>query len=365
MSELRVYLRQDCLINPVPVIAAERTIVPAALLGVVVPKLIESALSGVATALKKAGSEETVQVSGSAFENLYVADTHQALRVNPTLGSILAVWFGPHDDKTPDDRVALALKAAALVPADATVTGVFEAMVRTTSDNTACFLDARHFSARGFVGDRHKDRRGFVVSVAIATPSADPEGHTVALGHVDFGMVERGASMIPDGHAADRFPRYRSNLLPWAPISAASKAAYDRDVAAGRAAERSYMPVTFTVTVSETAEGNVFLLKLGELIGGVAGEAATELSKQLLARDAAAITDQAVDAEKLYDEELKATVDEAKARQALAEASEADTATAKLAWELAARRLAWRTRLRQAAGLPPREPLGATSVSRR
>lgn len=356
MPELRIYLLKDCLINPVPE-SADRRVLPAALLGVVVPRLIESALSGIAAALKKAGSEETVQVSGAAIESLYVADTQQALRANPSMGAILAVWYRPHDDKTPDDRVAIALKTAKLVPPDVAVTGVFEAQVRTTSDGTACFLDTRHFSVRAFVGDRRKDRRGFVVSVGIASPSADPEGHTIALGHVDFGAVDMGASLVPDGQPLDVLPKYRSNLMPWTPISAASKAAYDRDVAAGRAAGRSYMPVTVSVTVSETAEGNPFLLKVGELIGGVAKDAGVELSKQILQEAAGAVGKQAVDAEKLYDDELKAKADEAKARRALAEAPAEGQAAARLTWELAARRLTWRTRLRQAAGLPSRDPL--------
>jgi hypothetical protein len=357
MTELRVHLLKDCVINPAPGGGAERTILPAALLGVVVPKVIESALSGVATALKKAGTAETVQVAGTAFENLYVADAQQVLRANPILGCVLAVWYRPQDDRVADDRIAATLKTAKLIPADVTVTGAFEAVIRTTPDGTAWFLDARHFSVREFVGDRHKDRRSFVVSVAVTAPSADPDGHTVALGHLDFGTVERGAHLIPDGHPEDAFPRYRSNLMPWAPISAASKAAYDRDVTAGRAANRSYMPVTFNVTVSETAEGNAFLLKLGELIGGASKEVAGELGKEVVEKATDAIGEGNADAEKLYDEELKAKVDEAKARKALNDASDEERAAARLAWELAARRLVWRTRLREAAGLPPRNPL--------
>lgn len=356
MTELRVHLLKDCVINP-PGGGAAATLLPAALLGIVVPKVIESALSGVATALKKAGSAETVQVSGAAIENLYVADAQQVLRASPVLGCVLAVWYRPHDDRIADDRVAGMLKTAKLIPADVTVIGAFEAVVRPTPDGTAWFLEARHFSVREFVGDRHKDRRSFVVSVAVSAPSPDPEGHTVALGHLEFGTVERGAHLIPDGHPEGSFPRYRSNLMPWAPISAASKAAYDRDVAAGRAANRPYMPVTFSVTVSETAEGNAFLLKLGELIGGVSKDVAGELGKQVAQKASGATGEETADAEKLYDEELKAKVDEAKARKTLNDASDEERASARLAWELAARRLGWRTRLREAAGLPARSPL--------
>lgn len=353
MSELRVHLLKEPIVNPLP--PGDRTALPAALLGLVVPRIVESALSGVATALKKAGSDETVQLSGTAFENLYVADARQVLQLNPALGCVLAVWYRPHDERTADDEIAKRLKASNLVPREAAIDGVFEAVFGASPDGTACFLDTRHFSIRGFVGDRHRDRRNVVVTVAMSTPSADPEGRTLALGHVDFGTVDKGRSVIPEGQAPGAFPRYRSNLMPWASISAPSKAAYDRDVAAGRAAGRAYMPITVAVTVSETAEGSRFLLMLGELLGGVAKDAAKEISSRVLKEDES--DDAATDAEKLYDDELKARVDEAKARQALAVAGETEQAQALLAWELAARRLAWRTRIREAAGLPARSPL--------
>jgi hypothetical protein len=358
MTELRVHLLNECVINPLP--DAAPSLLPAALIGALAPTLIQSALSGVATALKRAGTPETVQVAGTAIESLYVADAQQVLRVNPTLGCILAVWYQPRDEKIPDDRVATLLKREGLAPADVTVAGAFEAMVRTTSDGTAWFLDTRHFSVGSFMGDRHKDRRSFVVSVAVTTPSAEPEGHTVALGLVDFGALERRASLVADRQPEDAFPRYRSNLMPWPGISAASKVAYDRDVSAGRAAGRAYMPVSFTVTVSETAEGNAFLLALGELIGGSAKETASALTKYFVQQASGRPSEEAVDAEKLYDDELKAMVDEAKARKALTEATAEEQAAARLAWELAARRVAWRTRLREAAGLPARSALDSS-----
>jgi hypothetical protein len=369
MPELRVYLLNEPLINPAPPPAdGQRTIVPTALLALVTPKLIEGVLTGVATALKKAGSDQTVQISGETVANLYVADAQQALRPNPSLRTLLAVWFEPpaadasagDHDATGSDRVTAALEAAKLVPRGSSVGGVFEAQLRETDDRTAFFLDARHFSIRTFLGDRHRDRRGYIVSVGLAVPAADPEGHTIALGHVDFGSLTRGASVVAQGQPIDAYPRYRSNLMPWSPISSASKAAYDRDVAAGRASGREYMPVAITVTVSETAEGHPFLLKLGEILGGAARETGAAIAKQIAAGGAErepTAAEKAATAEELYDEELKAQVDEAKARRALSEAAAGDEMPARLAWELAARRLAWRTRLRQAAGLASRGPL--------
>jgi hypothetical protein len=146
--------------------------------------------------------------------------------------------------------------------------------------------------------------------------------------------------------------------MPWSKISQASRAAYDRDVAADRAAGRRYMPVSFSLNVAETSDGNAFLLKLGEVLGGLAGKAAGEISKRILpAEIEKAAAEQAADAEQLYEEELKAELDVRKAQKAYDSGQEADKPALRAALEIARRRLAWRTRLREAAGLPARPPV--------
>jgi hypothetical protein len=40
------------------------------------------------------------------------------------------------------------------------------------------------------------------------------------------------------------------------------------------------MPVTFTVTISQTEKGHPFLIKLGELLDGAKQDAATAVGKQ-------------------------------------------------------------------------------------
>jgi hypothetical protein len=114
-------------------------------------------------------------------------------------------------------------------------------------DGTAFFLDTRHFSVRDFIGSRSKSERAFVITLSVATPDATADGATIGLGQIDMGTVERGADLVPVGTSPDKFPRYRSNLIPWSQISSASKAVYDADVAAGQAKGRHYMPVTFNL----------------------------------------------------------------------------------------------------------------------
>ena len=361
MPEFRVYLLEECLVNPppaAPAVRAERGL-GATLLGLVAPTLIQAAIGGIANVLKKAGEDETDQVTADEFADLYVADSKQALSVNPALGCLLAVWFDSPDKNSPsDDDVVRALKSAKLVPADKDVGGVFEAAIRPAQDGTAFFLDTRHFSVRDFIGGRHKDDRAYVVTLNLATPNATSEGSTFAVGQISLGRRTRGESVVPLGQPMDAFPRYRSNLMPWSKISETAKAAYERDVAAGRAAGRRYMPVTFSLTVSETADGSKFLLKLGELLGGLAGKPAEEITKRILpAEIQQAAASEAAGAEKLYEEELKATLGLRTAQKAYDAGEEADKPALRVALEIAARKLAWQTRVREAAGLAARPPV--------
>jgi hypothetical protein len=361
MADLRLHLLETCVLNPplaAPGMAAPRA-VGAALLGLVVPKLIETAIGGIANALEKAGGDETEQLSANEFSDLYVANTKQALSMNPGLGCVLGVWLEDADQHSPpDDDIVRTLKAAKLVPPRAAVGGVFEAAIRQTPDATAFFLDTRHFSARRFIGDRRKDDRDYVVTLSLATPNASTDGGTFATGSINLGRRKRGESVVPLGQPIDAYPRYRSNLMPWSKISEASKVAYERDVAAGQAAGRRYMPVTFSLTVSETADGNRFLLMLGEALGGMAGKATADISRRVLpAEPAQQPAEGTAGAEKLYEDELKAELDVRRAQKAFDMADPADRPALRVALEMARRKLAWQTSLREAAGLQARPPV--------
>lgn len=357
MPQFRLHLLERCLINPPPAVRTRG--LAAGLLGLFVPKAIEMAIGGIANALAKAGEDQTDQLTGSEFADLYVATDTQALSPNPALGCILAVWFDETDRKRPpDDEVASKLKSAGLVPANAVVGGVIEAMIRPTRDGTAFFLDTRHFSVASFIGDHRRDARAYVATLTLTTPNATAEGSTFAFGSIDLGKRSRGDSAVPPAHPLDAFPRYRSNLMPWSKISDTARAVYDADVAAKQAAGRRYMPVTVSLTVSETADGNKFLAKLGELVGGLAEKTAAEVSRQILpAEREKAAAEQAAGAETLYEEELKAELDVRKARKDYDKADPADKPALKVTLEIARRRLAWKTSLREASGLPPRSPV--------
>src|SRR5947207_2814567 len=111
--EFRVLLRDKCVVNP-PV---ERVQALEAIpfLGLFLPKAIELGLGAVASLLKKAGAEETKQVTGAEIACLYQADRDQKLAENASIGCITGVYgdFGGEDasDDRAEDWAVSALKA--------------------------------------------------------------------------------------------------------------------------------------------------------------------------------------------------------------------------------------------------------------
>ena len=360
--ELRVFILERSLINPVPVETTTAAPLSGGLAAIFLPKLIELAIGSVATMLKKAGADKTEHATGRAFTNLFVADKSQALGPNRENGCVLGVYgiFSDEDGEKTDanDTALLALEHANLVPKNADIQIIFEAEVTLSRDRTAFFLDTRHFSVRDFIGDGHRSERGFVVTLGVTSAGATAEGNTIAIGNVDFGTLERHADVIPQGRPPDGYPQYRSNLMPWGQISSYSKAAYDADVAAGQAADKLYMPVTFGLTISQTEKGHPLLVKLGELLEGAKAEAATEIGKLILPEERAkADAERAAAAEKLYDDELAAELDVRTAQKAYDDGVPKDKPTLRVKLEQAIRKRDRATRLRKAAGLPDRDPV--------
>jgi hypothetical protein len=354
MLECRLYLRRECLLNPPPSEERARSIA-GSLLALAAPKLIESFIGGIATLLKKAGDAETSQIHADRFTSLYLADDKQALSLSPELRCLVALWFETDAAPPADDDIAARLRGAGMLPQGALLAGAFEATIEQVPDRTAFHLQTRYFCARQFIGDRGKKDRDYVVSLSLTAPDATPEGKTFALGTIDLGTVKRAGEVKPVDSGGAETPRLGSNLMPWSQISAASKTAYERDVAARQAAGRLYMPVTFRLTISETADGNAFLQAIGNLLGGAADDISKAVTKRLLPEEAAKADAEAAEgAAKLYEDELAAEIDVEKSKKALAKGSEEDKARLALELELSERKLSRRRSLREAAGLPPR-----------
>lgn len=357
--EFRLFLRETCVVSPLPKEVADQqrtamTAVLGPLAAIFVPKIIEAAISGIGTLLKKAGADETVQASASEFTHFYETDGDQRLAINPKLGCLIGVYgtFADGGGGSPvtTDEAVQKLGAANIIPKNADILIVLEAAVIPASDNTAMYLDVRHFSVRDFIGDRKKADRAYVATLAITAPNAAPEGETIALGNIDLRRMQRGTLTVgvPGG-----FPRFHSNLMPWKQISEASLAAYTSDVKRDGAGNRHYMPVALTMTLSETAEGNKFLVRLGELLESTKGAVATELAKQILpAERKKTAAEEELSAEKLYAAEEDGRIAVIKAEAALKAGSPEQKPLLEAELDKAKRALGRASRLRKAAGLP-------------
>jgi hypothetical protein len=347
--ELRVFLREACVINPPP---AELKPLDGGLLALFVPKVIELAIGGVASWLKKAGAEKTEQVSGSEFSTLYITDAEQRLHVNRQLGALIAVYGLFPDVGSPStDPIVRKLAAAGLVPPATDTDIVFEAAIVPTSDQTAFFLETRYFEVKSFINGGRGDRV-YVATLAVTTPGATAEGTAIAVGNVSLGRMEKGVLPIPNGPLG-KHPRYRSNLMPWARITQEAKEIYDSDVKRMEAKNKPYMPVTFGLTLSQTEDGNKFLAALGELLEGAKAEAAKELASLVLPDARAKREKEEADAaEKLYQAEEDAKIAVLEAEKSLAGGSVEDKAVLEAKLAKAKRALELATRVRAAAGLP-------------
>jgi hypothetical protein len=353
--ELRLFLLKNCIINPAPAARLETT----SLLTLALPKLIELGIGGIATALKKAGADDTEQVTASEFTTLYVTNAAKNLVVNESLGCVLGAYgvFAEQDGrKTDGDDVALrALEAHGLVPKNADIAIIFEAAVVPTSDLTAFHLEVRHFSVRSFI-DGTRGERAYVATLAVTTPSASADGRAIAIGNISLGRLGRAALPIPAGRPLGTYPRYRSNLMPWNRITGDANAAYESDVKAGTV-KAGYMPVTVTLTLSETENGNKFLAALGELLGGSKKEVATEIASLISPDDrqkAAAEERDAIEKLLKAEEDARIAVKEAQANLAAAGQTPEKKAVLEAKLKAAERALARAIALREAAGL--REP---------
>ena len=357
-SELRVFLLPEAIINPLPTqtdgedrfkVAG----VGAALLEVFAPKVIEVAIGATAKLLKDAGEAKTLQASGSAPTHLFVADAQQALRLNDRLGAIIAVYgdFAVKGDSDPDVDAVELLKRRKLIPKDSAIELIIELELISSEDRTACYLRTTHCSLNGFFG-KDKGERGLSVTVSLATPSSTVEGEVFAIGAVDLGTVTLPSNLLPRGDNAAR-EIYRSNWLPFAQISNASKALYDADVMANRAKGHRYMPVTVAVTVSQTEDGHPFLLKLGELLEGAKAETVAAIKRAIIPSERDKAADERFAAEtKLYEDELAAEGELEKAQEAFDAGSEKERPALKRKLELATRKRDWARQRRRAAGLP-------------
>jgi len=292
--ETRVYLRSQCILGEERVLEQPKII--AALAAIFVPALIEKGLDAVSTALKKAGSPETLQDSGKYPTYLYRlsfnADGKGQLSLNPDLGCAILVrgeFSGPDpEDQSkvsfPENGLLLgkdqegkriARLNASRIPIKKLV-AEYEADIRTADDSTAIEYESMFLEMSAFQGSRSSDSRAVVVSLTFAGVGAKEDASTLSLALIDLGVVKRGTILGP-GELRSR----RSGWLGGLAASDVSLKAAEKLPAKPRK-HYGIMPATFEGTLIETEQGSKALLFIADVLGSSKSDVAKAISSGVL-----------------------------------------------------------------------------------
>lgn len=357
-TETRVYIRRQCLLGESKVLPSEGSQagpeVFAAIAAIFLPLLIEKLLGGVAGALKKAGSEETLKSAGHLPTYLYRVTRDKKLIVNPHLQCVIVVrgQFSAPDPETEPEQIKFSEEG---VFKDATeadeskrikrlnengiavkeIAALYEAEIKLADDGTALRYQGKFLEVRRFQGGRSSETRGMVVSIGISG-AGEKEGEPVLslalmnLGEVTVHTDKKKEKSTFTVVGPDDLRRKRSSWLGGLAISKASLKAIEKlefpKTKPGDAGHRTFfgvMPVTIEGIFIETENGNRALKFIGEVLDATKGDVTKAVSGEIL-KDREKEAAEAADAqEKLRQEErvawgeyLEAKVDAAKAATA-------------------------------------------------
>ena len=302
MFETRVFVRNSCLIRP----KAEQEFF-AGLAAIFLPVLVEKLLGTAASALKKAGDDETLRASGRFPTYLYqLSNTGNSseLKLHPEFRSIIVVR-GSFDTETgeppPIDQSESVkkLRAGGIFVRELAL--VYEAEIEIADDGTALRYESRYFEVSRFIEDGRKksknnDDRAVVLSLTI-TGVGEKEGEPIlSLATINLGELNGGAILGPE----DLVSRQSSWLGGLAISEASLKAIENIKVLPGKPV--NVMPITVEVTIAETQSGNAALKFIGEILDATKSKVAETVSGEVLDRPKKA--DEAASAlEKLLQEE--------------------------------------------------------------
>lgn len=293
--ETRVYLRSQCLLGEEQVLEPPKAIV-GALAAIFIPLLIEKGLGAVSSALKRAGSEETLRDSGKFPTYLYRLSFDAAekghLSLNPDLGCAILVR-GKFSGPDPSDQSKVSFPETGLLVgpkeeekriARLNASGIpvkelvaeYEAAIKRADDNTALGYESRFLEMSGFQGSRSSDSRAVVVGFTFVGVGAKEDESTLSLALIQLGEVKQGTVLGPG--------QLRSRRSGWLGGVAATdeslKAAEKLPAIPGK--YYGIMPATFEGTLVETEKGSKALLFIADVLDSAKSEAAKAISSAVL-----------------------------------------------------------------------------------
>jgi hypothetical protein len=293
--ETRVYVRKQCLLSE-----PQRKVQPAqpqalgALAAIFVPLLIEKALGGVSSALRKAGAPETLRDSGKLPTYLYQLSRSGEVRklaLNSDLGCVIMVrgtFSGPdpevapmrtfHDvgvfrgDTEADEDKRVRRLNQNQIPV-VTIAAIYEAAIIVSNDNSAFHYEGRFLQVRSFQGSRSAQNRAMVLSFGIYGPGSKEGEPLLSLALQNLGEVAKGTIDGPN--------QLRNKRTSWlggiGMIESAVTSLQKLQVPDGKTV--GVMPVTIEGTFVETDDGNKALVFIADILDAKK-EALTKLASE-------------------------------------------------------------------------------------
>jgi len=156
----------------------------------------------------------------------------------------------------------------------------FEGQIRRSTDKTAIAIGPSFLAYNEPIGPAARSNvRDLIFSFAISAPGSSPDDNSGTVGQLQFNDVSFGTWVMYDSLTPEKisFPE-----TPWIPLVTTEHP----------------VPVTLSITVSETRDANEFLLFVADTLSGSKEQLETALQKTLVASERIKLREQEAESER-------------------------------------------------------------------
>lgn len=293
-TETRLYVSRDCLITDNAATQAGQKGLFAAILGVIVPLVIDSTIDLVVDELKKIRKEES---TGKLYAPLYVYDPASGASApdwDPNLNCFTAITGkfspGPHNStvkasswnfsspapsgqasNTPNESnpaVIQRLRDNRILLADDMYESIFETRIVFEEDETAFRLESQYLHVASLQEGLSRSA-GQVYTWQINGPGTSPNKEVYALASIDLGTVKPGTEITKAKFLDPKTKGQKTGLIAKVGMTKASLAAFKKQPKA-----IGYTPAFIQMTNTQTKKPG----KAAELVAALLKGAKTNIS---------------------------------------------------------------------------------------
>jgi hypothetical protein len=311
--ETRVYLRRQCLLSESAPKAEPQFVM--ALGAIFLPIIIGKLIGGVSSAIRKAGTAETLKDGGSRLTYLYRLSNYKdpehenkpeiKYTLNPNNECVILVRgifdapdttennkldkvdFLDESGANPSNGIFIQegqenlrknrLRRSGIPVRDISL--VYEAALNLSDDRLGFNYDSRFLEVNNFQSSK-SGSRGLVVSLAFYGAAAKEKDATLSLALLNLGEVQKGTIWGPEQLKQNNRNAHSAWLGGVGISEAALKAIEHMTVPVGEF--RGLMPVTVEGTFAETSKANDTLLFIADVLDAGKGDAAKAIAGDLL-----------------------------------------------------------------------------------